>query len=267
MSRGRTVTVVAGALAAAASSLWSVSPSVAAPERARVFVVQGLPGRLVDVSVDGRPVATGLVGASLSRAVELAAGAHTVTFSSGGSEVLRRSVDLRAGSSSDLVLHLPVDPSGSPVLTVYDNTTKAVPRGKASVTVAHTAAVPPADVRVNGKVLFANIANGEALNLVVPADTYTVDIVPAGADSPTVLGPLDLTVKEGSLNRVFAVGDPQSSTMRAVVQVLPAGSTGSRAPDLVDTGTGGQAASRTSPLLEPLLRPGAPAAPVTSPAS
>ena len=75
-------------------------------------------------------------------------------------------------------------------------------------------AVPPADVRVNGKVFFANIANGESLNLVVPADTYAVDIVPAGASSPVVLGPLDLTVKGGSLNRVFAVGDPTSSSMR-----------------------------------------------------
>jgi hypothetical protein len=252
-ARGRVITASAAVLISVAVTTWSTAPSVAAPDTARIFVVQGLPGRVVAVAVDGRTVASGLAGATLSPPVDIQPGTHTVTFTSGGSEVLRRSVSLKAGSNSDLVLHLPVNPTGAAVLTVYDNATPAVPRDKASLTVAHTAAVPPADVRVNGKVLFANIANGEQLNLVVPVATYTVDIVPAGATSPVVLGPLKLTVKGGSLNRVFAVGDPQSSTMRAVVHVLPAGSTGSPAPDLVDTGSGGQAADRTSALLAPLL--------------
>ena len=219
--RGRAVTAIAAVLVSVALTTWSMGSSAAAPDTARIFVVQGLPGRLVTVAVDGHTVASGLAGATLSPAIDITAGTRTMTFTSGGSEVLRRSVSLKAGSSSDLVLHLPVDPKAPPVLTVYDNATPAVPHDKASLTVAHTAAVPPADVRVNGTVLFANIANGEELNLVVPVGTYTVDIVPAGATSPVVLGPLKLTVKGGSLNRVFAVGDPQSSTMRVVVHVLP----------------------------------------------
>ena len=36
-----------------------------------------------------------------------------------------------------------------------------MPKDKAKLTVAHTAAVPPADIRVDGKVLFENVANGE----------------------------------------------------------------------------------------------------------
>ena len=219
-----------------------------------LFVVQGLPGRTVDVALDGDAVATGLQGATLSRRIPVDAGRHTLAFTSGGTRLLQRTVDVKGGDSTDVVLHLPVNPAGAPVVTLFDNVRKAVPAGKASVTVAHTAAVPPADVRVNGKVLFANIANGEALNLVVPAGTYRVDIVPAGASSPVVLGPLDLTVKGGSLNRVFAVGDPSSNTMRVVVQVLGMAPTGSGAPDLVDTGTGGQAATHSSGATSPLLR-------------
>ena len=239
--RRRAVTVAAALLSTTGVATWA-GTSYAAPQTAQVFVVQGLPGRTVDVTVDGRSVAQGLDGATLSPEIAVAPGKHLIAFSSNGSPLLERSMSVKAGSSTDVVLHLPVDPAGPPVVTLYDNSTAALPAGKASLTVAHTAAVPPADVRVEGKVLFANIANGEALNLVVPGGTYTVDIVPAGASSPVVLGPLDLPVKAGSLNRVFAVGDPASTTMRAVVHVLPASMTGSGAPDRVDTGTGGQAA-------------------------
>jgi hypothetical protein len=142
-----------------------------------------------------------------------------------------------------VVVHRPADPNGAPVLTWFTNDLSAVPAGKASLTVAHTAVVGPADIRVDGKVLFANIANGESLTLVVPATTYTVEIVPAGATGPVVLGPIKLTVAAGSLTRVFAIGDPKDKTMSVAVQVLTAPTTGSSKPKMVDTGTGGQAAA------------------------
>ena len=120
-------------------------------------------------------------------------------------------VDAQAGSSSDLVLHLTTAAGDPPVVTQFANDLTGVPSDKASLTVAHTAAVPPADIRVDGQVLFANVANGESLNLVVPAGSYSVDIVPAGESSPVVFGPVNLTVQGGSLNRVYAVGDPSAN--------------------------------------------------------
>src|SRR6185312_17571271 len=118
-----------------------------------------------------------------------------------------------AGGNSDLVLHLPTAAGDPPVVTKFDNDMTGVPSDKASVTVAHTAAVPPADIRVDGKVLFANVANGESLNLVVPAGSYSVDIVPAGESAPVVFGPVDLAVAGGTLTKVYAVGDPANKTM------------------------------------------------------
>ena len=109
------------------------------------------------------------------------------------------------------------------------------------MTVAHTAAVPPADIRVDGAVLFANVANGESLNLVVPVGSYSVDIVPAGASSPVVFGPVTLAVQGGSLNRVYAVGDPAATTMNVAVHVITVPESGSAPPTMVDTGTGGMA--------------------------
>ncbi len=240
----------AAVLAVGAGTVALGASPVTAADTGVFYVVQGLPDKTVDIAVDGSTIASSVPGATLKGPFTLSAGTHKVTFTSGGSTLLERTMPVKAGDNTDVVLHLPVDPTGAPVVTLYDNKVTPVPAGKASVTVAHTAAVAPADIRVDGKVLFANIANGEALNLVVPAGTYSVDIVPAGQTSPVVLGPLDLKVASASLNRVFAVGDPASDDMRVVVQVLAAAGSASGVPGRVDTGTGGQAVGATvSPLL------------------
>ena len=75
-------------------------------------------------------------------------------------------------------------------MTVYKYDAGKVPKGKARLVVSHVAAVPPADIVVNGQVLFANIANGESLELVVPVATYKVSIVPSEKKEPVFFGPV-----------------------------------------------------------------------------
>ena len=90
---------------------------------------------------------------------------------------------------------------------------------------------------VEDHVLFA-----ESLELVVPAATYSVDIVPTGTTAPVVFGPVDLAVEAGTLTRVFAFGDPTQQSMDVVVQVLPVAQEGAAAPESMPMGNGGQAA-------------------------
>jgi hypothetical protein len=147
-----------------------------------------------------------------------------------------------AGASVDAVLHRQADVTKPPIFTAYTNDLSAVTAGSSRLTVAHTAAVGPADIRVKGKVLFANVANGEQLTLTVPAGTYPVDIVPTAAAGPVVFGPVDLVVGKASLTRVFAIGVAATGSMDAVVQVLPVATRGSgEVPSRVDAGDGGQA--------------------------
>lgn len=219
----------------------TAGPSFAA-NTATVYVVQGLPGRSVDVTIDGKRVAKGVKTAAVVGPFKVKPGSRKVTFSDGGTELLTRSFSVKARSSWDVVLHLPAGGATEPTVTVFRNDTSSVPRGKAELVVAHTATVPAADVRVNGKVLFSDIANGQSLNLTVPVATYKVAITPAGKKSPVYLGPISLTVKGGAVNRVYALGDPDNNTMNVAVHVLPAASSGSDRPKKVDTGSGGEAA-------------------------
>jgi Domain of unknown function (DUF4397) len=229
------------------------APSFAA-DSASIYIVQGLPGRTLDVSIDGDSVAKGVKTAEVAGPFEIAAGRREVSFTSDGKVVLERTFSVKAKSSWDVVVHLPAQTSGEPLITVFKNDLSAVPKGKASLTVAHVAAVPPADIRVNGKVLFENIANGESLNLVVPVATYKVAIVPTGETEPVVLGPVDLTVKADSLNRVYAVGDPDKKTMNVAVHVISLSTQGSEKPSKVNTGTGGQVMGQEPAVYVDLLR-------------
>lgn len=219
----------------------TAGPSFAA-NNASLYVVQGLPGRSVDVSVDGKRVAKGVKTAAVVGPFTVKPGSRKVTFSDGGTELLTRSFKVAAKSSWDVVVHLPEGGATEPTVTVFRNDTSSVPRGKAELVVAHTASVPEADVRVDGKVLFSDIANGESLNLTVPIATYKVAITPTGKKSPVYLGPVSLTVKGGAVNRVYALGNPKNKTMNVAVHVLATGSSGSKRPDKVDTGSGGEAA-------------------------
>jgi hypothetical protein len=221
----------------------TVSTSYAAND-AKVYIVQGLPGRTLDVAVDGKKVASGVKSAEIAGPYTVKAGSRKISFTDNGDKVLERTFEVKAKSSWDVVVHLPENSADKPAVTVFRNDVTSVPRGKASLVVAHTATVPPADIRVNGDVLFENIGNGESLKLTVPVATYEVAIVPTGETKPVVLGPLELTVKGGAVNRVYAIGDPGKKTMNVAVHVIPTASSGSGQPSDVNTGFGGQSGIR-----------------------
>lgn len=223
-------------------------------DQGEVYVIHGLAEVTADIVVDGVVQQQKAEPRAVVGPLALPPGGHTVTLQPSEGDALTAQVDVAAGSSSTVVAHLPADATAGPVLTVFVNDLSPVGMGKARLVVAHTAAVPPADVRIDGNVLFSNVANAESLELMVPAGSYSVDIVPTGTTSPVVFGPVNLPVEAGTLTRVFAFGDPTRRTMDAIVQTFPLQQEGSAAPSLVPTGNGGQAAlvstgSASSPWL------------------
>ena len=240
-----------GALAlllAGAAAVLPAQGADAAHHRAatgKVFVIQGVPGASVDVSIDGKTVDTGAEAKAILGPMSLTDGKHTITFTS-DQWTVTSSFQVHA-RSADIVLHWPAEIGPKPETTVFKNDIRPVSAGKGRLTVAHTAVVPPADIRVDQKVLFSNIANGEFISAEVPAGTYSVDIVPTGQDTDPLLGPVDLPVKGGVLTRVFAIGQPTNGSMDAIVQVLPLRQTGSKAPNQVNAGSAGLVAIPSVP--------------------
>lgn len=226
---------------------WSAGAAAAAETattaKATLFVIQGVDATTMTLSLDGKVLRNDAPAKTVIGPLSVSPGRHTVTAQpAGDGNPVEASVTVKTGASSDLVLHRQADATLEPVFTTYANDLSPVTAGSGRLTVAHTAAVGPADIRVKGEVLFSNVANGEQLSLTVPRGSYPVDIVPTASTAPVVFGPVDLPVAAASLTRVFAIGVAATDSMDAVVQVLPITTRGSGADvRRVDAGTGGQA--------------------------
>lgn len=238
----RRVAVVLGIVAGVVSTTAPMADAAhRSAAKSQVYVIQGVPGSRVDVTVDGSTVGHKVAAKGIVGPLDLSRGRHSVTFTSPDWKIT--SAFSVSRSSVDVVVHWPADITKVPEVTVFNNNVKPVPIGKGRVTIAHTAVVPPADLRVDHKVLFSNIANGEFVTADVPGTTYDVDIVPTGQKTDPLLGPVDLKVKPGALTRVFAIGQPKDGSMDVIVQVLPLATVGSRAPSVIEAGEAGLVAT------------------------
>lgn len=225
-------------------TVWSATapPARAEADTGEVYVLNAVIGSPAIVLIDGRRFSARLAPQQILGPLELAAGRHVLALHVGTELLASGSFTVTAGSSTDVVAHRRADASMAPVITVFPNPEAPVGPGKARLLVSHVAVAEPADIRVDGRPLFRNVANGESLSVTVPAKGYSVDIVPTATAGPAILSPVRLTVAVGTLTRVFAVGNPADGTMDAVVQVLKIPVKGAAAPRLVRTGDGGQAA-------------------------
>jgi hypothetical protein len=230
---------------AAGSTVAAAAPPAAAPSGAgSLFVVQAVPGTTYAVSIDGDEESKGAKSGTVLGPFDLAPGEHTVSFDPGKGKPMTASVEVRTGSSADLVLHLPADKGGDPVANVYRVSTKPVSADMARVLVAHTATVPPADVQVDGKVVFQDIANGEFAVADVPAGQHSAALLPAGTTDAPILGPLDVDLPAGTVTMVYAVGTPTNGSMNVISHQREIATTEAGQLNTIATGSAGLVRSR-----------------------
>ncbi len=234
------VLAVLGLSAASSQASSGAGAGAEAPRPAQVTVIQAVPDASVDVSIDGREVAAGAGVGDVLGPFELSPGSHDVVFTGEGMEVAS-TLDVRAGAASDVVLHLPAEVDGDPVVHSYAAPDGPIGPGKARVLLAHTATVAPADVRVDGQTVFTNIANGEFADADVPEGTIEVALLPSGSTEDPILGPLDVSLEARTLSMIYAYGNPRDGSMNVIAHTSPLGTDGSAAPKRIDTGAAGLA--------------------------
>ncbi len=203
-----------------------------------VAVINAVPEMEMSVAIDGEEIVGSLGLGDLPDPHPLAPGSHEVTFSN-GSDDFTATVDVTAGESSDVVVHRPAEVGGAPVVSVYPTPSEPIDPGKARVFLAHTATVAPADVVVDGQTVFTNIANGEFAQADVAAGGHAVSLLPAGVTGTPILGPLDVTLEEGTLTAVYAYGTPTDGSMNVIVRTTGGSSSGAEPPTEIDTGSAG----------------------------
>ncbi len=223
-------------------------PSVAfAQDDGIVTVVHGVPDLEVDVWVNGDATLPGFTFGTVSDALTLPAGDYEIeiypagTDPDGADPALADTVTLPAGANASIVAHL--DAGGAPTLSVFINDISTIAAGNGRVTARHVAAAPTVDILANDGVLFGGVSNPAEGVADVPAATYEVKIVPAGATEPIVFQ-TDLAVPEGTNVIVYAIGSLDGDSFTVAAQAI---SGLHSAPTGVPTGSGGLA-SDDAPL-------------------
>ncbi len=230
--------------------LSAAESEAAAPRPAMVTFVQAVPGADVGVWVDDRQVARNAAVGAVLGPFELTPGTHDVRFE-GGDLTVESTLDVAAGDALDVVLHLPAEAGGEPIVHSYRAPTGAIGPGKARVMLAHTATVAPADVEVDGETVFTNIANGEFADADVPEGTISVALLPSGSKADPILGPLDVTLEANTLSMIYAYGNPRNQSMNVIAHTSTLAPDGSVRPSQIDTGSAGLVTAPVTVIPEP----------------
>ncbi len=222
-------------LTMAAVAVVLLAPSANAQESARIHLIHGIPGVPVDVTVDGSTVfenfefgdtqdLSALAGTTLTNLQVKAAGTDTVLIDGGD-------VALPASGNYTVIAHL--DAAGTPTLGVFSNDVSATAPGEGRLVVRHTAAAPAVDVLANGSPAFTNLSNPNEASADLAAGTISASVVPTGATEPVVIGPADLTIADGQVLIVYAVGSLDDTSLTVLTETIDGVGT---APTAVNTG-------------------------------
>jgi hypothetical protein len=207
--------------AATLMALAIAAPAMAQTET-RIHLIHGIPDTPVDVVVDGEVVfadfnfgdtqdLSSLAGNTLVDVQVVLAGTDTVAIDAGD-------VDLPGSGNYSIIANL--DAAGTPTITVFANDTAKIDAGNGRLQVRHTAAAPAVDVKADGAVAFSNLSNPNEAKADLPAATYSVEVVPTGADEPVVIGPADIAVKDGESLIVYAVGSLDGESLTVLTESI-----------------------------------------------
>jgi hypothetical protein len=242
MRLARALATVAVATGASVGVALAAPLPASAAGTAMVSILHAVPNTPVDVCANGKALLPNFQPGTLTDPQSLPAGSYDLKLTAAGSgcgaaAVLEaKGVNVPAGANITVVAHLSA--SGSPQLTPYVNDVSTVPAGKARLTVRHDAAAPAVDVRAGGKPVVTNLTNPDSKSLETNAGTVSADVVLAGSGT-VVIGPADVTLKEGTSTIVYAWGSANDKNLKLAVQTI---SGMHSSPGGVNAGTGGQAA-------------------------
>lgn len=210
---------------------------------ATVTVVHGIPDLAVDIWANGDPLLENFTFETVTDALMLPDGDYDLEIYAAGTDpagnmpALAATVTLVPGANATIVAHFDAD--GAPTLTVFQNDISPIDAGQGRVTARHVAAAPTVDILANDGVLFGDVSNPQEGVADVPAATYDVKIVPAGATDPVVFQ-TDLAIPEGTNVIVYAIGDLAGGSFTVAAQTI---ANLHSPPEGVPTGTGGLAGS------------------------
>ncbi len=212
-----------------------------AASEAGVQVLHGVPGAEVDVYVNGEAIATGFSSGSIAGPISLDSGDYEIELfaatdlapanaSDRTDSALVSQMVTVGDSAASVVAHL--DSSGELAVSPFLEKFSTVDPGQGRLMVRHLLATGEATAEVNGSPI-GNLASGEEAVAEVEAGEVVVEIRDGDAN---VIASATVTVDDGELVSLSAIGSPADDTAEIVIQRYTGLST---APVAVPTGDSG----------------------------
>ena len=226
----RTTLAGAAALAVAALPLAVFATPAAAATDASVVVFHGVPGLTVDVYASAdttyteeEALLTDFEPGTVTDPVAIPEGTYNLAVfakdadPSGEPAIKAEGVTVPGGANITVAAHLNAE--GAAVLTPFVNDVSKVAAGQGRLVVRHTAAAPAVDVLAGGEPVFENLSNPNEAKADLAAGTVSASVAATGTTDP-VIGPADVTVKEGSATIVYAWGSLEDDNLAVAVQTI-----------------------------------------------
>ena len=212
------------ALLGATAVVWAglAAPAYAA-DGVKLSVLHAVPGLTVDVYVNGERTIDNFKPGTLAGPLDLDAGSYEVAITAADADddsdpaIGPVDLDLKAGGNYTAVAHL--DEGGDPTATLFTNDTSKTDAGQGRLTVRHTAAAPAVDILAGGDAVISDLSNPDEKVLNLDAGTVEASVAAAGTTDP-VIGPADVTVKEGVNTIVYAWGSLEDDNLKLAVQTI-----------------------------------------------
>lgn len=239
--------LIAGTAAGFALALTGAVPASADNHAAQLSVLHGVPDLTVDVWVNGERTLDDFEPGDLAGPLELPAGSYEVAITAADAADASSpaigpvTLPLEAGMNYTAVAHL--DAEGTPTATLFTNDVSNTAAGQGRLTVRHTAAAPAVDILAGGSPVLEDVTNPNEGVLNLPAGTVSASVVAAGTTEPAVLGPADVTVREGVNTIVYAWGSLEAGNLDLAIQTIDGLHS---APSGVPSGELGLAAQQSS---------------------
>lgn len=215
------------AVAVAALAMLTTLGALVAPAQAAgtgtVSILHAVPGLTVDVCANGQKLLSDFKPGTLTKPQMLPAGSYDIRIFAAGKgpagtpAIETDGVKVAAGVNATIVAHLTA--AGKPTASVYVNDVSMIAAGKARLIVRHDAAAPAVDVRATKSALLKGLTNPKQASVIVPAATYSADVVLAGT-STVAIGPADLMLAEGTTTIVYAWGSATDKNLKLAVQTI-----------------------------------------------
>ena len=211
-----------GALAVTAALAFA-GPAQAAEGDAQLSVLHGVPGLTVDVWVNGERALDDFAPSTLAGPLALPAGSYDIAITAADAADASApvigpvTVDLATKGNYTAVANLGAD--GKPTANLFTNDVSQIAAGKGKLTVRHTAAAPAVDVLAGGSAVISNLSNPKEKSLTLDPGTVPAAVAATGTTQP-VIGPADVSVKEGAHTIVYAWGSLADKNLQLAVQTI-----------------------------------------------